>query len=207
MDIQYKPSELEGVQRSRNSFSGNILPEPDFDEAMFITLVIEKGIQHKGKYAETLNEYAAAFSHTKDNMTVVRAERIIRDLFRERTGLWMKEMLEGFTHRENNLTNEQKNIAYPYASEIASMIENGNKISYNRAVSHQARQCALELNITDAGAKRLMAEQFEEVQGISLHQWGRELDEKFYKPQIEAEKARSAEVRAAKQARGMSYTR
>lgn len=204
MDIQYHPNEVERVQTARESYSGRPMSQPDFDEAMMITLVIERRIQATGRFAETLSEYSAAFAHTKKNMSVVNAEKTIRDLFKERTGLTMNELRESFQRREETLTDEQKNAAFPYAKEIGPMIEKGKKISFHRAFAHQAKECATELNITDLGAKRIMSAQFEAVTGDKLYEWGKDHEERFYRPQIEAEKQARA---TAKQQRGQAYSR
>ena len=137
----------------------------------------------------------------------MNAEKIIRDLFKERTGLSMNELRESFQQREENLTQEQRQAAFPYAKEVGSMIENGNKISFRRAFSHQAKDYTTKLNITDLGAKRIMSEQFEAVQSEKLYDWGKAKEKQFYRPQIEAEKANRAEMKSAKQQRGMAYSR
>ncbi|MCP4099366.1 MAG: hypothetical protein GY748_24350 [Planctomycetaceae bacterium] len=188
MDILYDPKETERVSSARDSYSGRLLSDPDFDEAMMITCIMEKEIQKTARFAEKVIEYAAAYAHTRKNLSVVKAEKIIRDLFKERTGMSMNEMKEIFVQREEGLTDIQKRAAFPYASEIGPMIEKGDKISFHRAFSHQAKNCAMELNITDLGAKRIMSEQFEAVKGEKLYDWGKDQETRFYKPQIEAEK-------------------
>ena len=67
--------------------------------------------------------------------------------------MWMNDMRKIFEQREEGLSDTQKRAAFPYAQEIGAMIEKGNKISFHRAFSHQAKTCAMELNITDLGAK------------------------------------------------------
>ena len=188
MDIQYDPKEMGRVSSARESFSGRLLSDPDFDEAMLITCIMEKEIQKTGRFDEKLNEYSAAYAHTRKNLSTVKAEKIIRDLFKERTGMWMNDVRKVFVQREDSLTETQKRAAFPYASEIGPMIEKGNKISFHRAFSHQAKSCAMELNITDLGAKRIMSAQFEAVKGEKLYDWGKDHETRFYKPQIEAEK-------------------
>ena len=168
------------------------------------TGIIEKNIQATGKFKEVLNEYSAAFAHTKQNMSVVQAEKIIRDLFKERVGLSMNELRESFQRREENLTDEQKKASFPYAKEVGTMIEQGDKISFSRAFAHQAKDYATKLNITDLGAKRIMSEQFEAVTGDKLYDWGKKQETKFYRPQIEAEKQARA---SQKQQRGHAYSR
>ena len=188
MDILYDPKEMQRVSSARESYSGRLMSDPDFDEAMLITCIMEKEIQKTGQFAEKLNEYSAAYAHTRKNLSVIKAEKIIRDLFKERTGMWMNDMREVFVKREENLTDIQKRAAFPYAQEIGAMIEKGDKISFHRAFSHQAKSCATELNITDLGAKRIMSAQFEAVKGEKLYDWGKDHETRFYKPQIEAEK-------------------
>ena len=204
MDIMYTPKEMKRVSQSRDSFSGRLLSDPHYDEAMMITGIIEKEIQSTGRFKEVLNEYSAAYAHTKKNLSVVNAEKIMRDLFKERTGLSMNEMRESFVQREESLSQQQRTAAFPYAKEVGSMIEQGNKISFHRAFSHQAKQYATELNITDLGAKRIMSQQFEAVQGEKLYDWGKAKEKEFYRPQIEKEKQARA---SAKQERGMAYSR
>lgn len=188
MDILYTPKEAERAATSRDSFSGRLLSDPHYDEAMMITGIIEKAIQATGKFKKILNAYATAYAETKDKLDVVRSEKIIRDLFKERTGMSMNEMRKLYVQREDNLTDVQRRSAYPYAEQIGPMIENGNKMTSHRATSHQAKSLAVELSITDLGAKRLMSEQFEIVTGKKLYDWGKEQQDLYCKPQIEAEK-------------------
>lgn len=208
MDIMYSPKEMERVATSRDSFSGRLLSDPHYDEAMMITGIVEKEIQSTGRFKEVLTEYSAAYAHTKKNLSVINSEKILRDLFKERTGMTMNEMRETFVQREETLTETQKRTAFPYAEAVGTMIENGNKVSFHRAFSHQAKQCAVELNITDLGAKRLMSQQFEAVNGEKFYDWGKEQEKTFYRPQIEAEKQRSAIARSqSKQSPKAHYSR
>lgn len=212
MDIMYNPQEMKNVQNARDSYSGRLLSDPHFNEAMMITGIVEKEIQATGRFKEVLNEYSAAYAHTKKNLSVVNAEKIIRDLFKERTGFSMNELRETFVHREESLSGQQKQSAFAYAADVGSMIEHGDKISFHRAYSAQATSLASELNITDLGAKRLMSEQFQAVQGEKLYDWGKAKEQEFYRPQIEAEKAHRAETRSAKtlaqnQSRAHVYSR
>jgi hypothetical protein len=207
MDVMYTPKEMKGVQSARDSYSGRLLSDPHFDEAMMITGIVEKGIQATGRFKEVLNGYSNSFANPKKNLSAVNAEKIIRDLFKERTGLSMNEMRESFVQREENLTEEQRKAAFPYAAEIGPMIKDGKKVSFNRAFSHQAKEYATKLNITDLGAKRIMSEQFEAVNGEKLYDWGKAQEKEYYRPQIEAERAERLQSQSAKQQKGMSYSR
>jgi len=128
----------------------------------------------------------------------LKAETIIRDLFKARTGRTMNELRETLVEREEKLTDGQKRAAYDYASGVGEMIEKGNKISFHRAFTHQAQALASELGITDAGAKRLMKEEFSAASGKDLYEHGKAVEEQFYRPQIEAEKQK-AETRGSTQ--------
>jgi hypothetical protein len=59
-----------------------------------------------------------------------------------------------------------------------------------------------ELGITDVAAYSIMTEQFEAVEGQSFRDWGKELDEQFYRPQIVAEKAEREANQSKTQTKG-----
>lgn len=192
MNYLLDPKEQQRVAEARESFSGRLLTDAQFDEAIAVTGVIEREIRKSGAFKEKLGDYAYAFSRS-EKMDAAKAETVLRDLFKARTGQSMNQMREAFAEREEKLTATQKKPAYDYAIAVGDMIEKGNKISFNRAFAHQGQEMANELGITDAGAKRLMKEAFTDARGGDLYDWGKELEEKFYRPQIEAERQRSEE--------------
>ncbi len=190
MNYIYDPKEQQRVVDARESFSGRLLSNPQFDEAMAITGIIEREILKSGAFKEKLGDYAYAFART-ENFDALKAETIIRDLFKARTGKTMNEMREALVEREEKLTDHQKRAAFDFAKGVGEMIENGNKISFNRAFTHQAQALATELGITDVGAKRLMKDAFSAASGKDLYEHGKALEEQFYRPQIEAEKQKA----------------
>lgn len=206
MQIMYDPKEMERVKSARESFSGRLLSDPQFDEAMTITGIIEKEIQKTGRFKEKLGDYAFAFART-EKFETHKAEVAIRDLFKERTGMSMNEMRELLVKREETLSETQKRSAFTAALQVGKMIEEGDKISFHRAFSHEARTLGSDLNITDLGAKRLMGEQFEAVNGEKFYDWGKEQEKKFYTPQIEAEKQARKAGQSQQQTRGYARTR
>lgn len=187
MNLFYDPKEQERVKEARESFSGRLLSDAQFEEAMSVTGIVEREILKSGSFKEKLGDYAYAFART-ENFDAAKAETVLRDLFRARTGKTMNQMREELVEREEKLSAAQKKVAYDFALAVGDMIETGTKISFQRAYSHQAQELARELNITDSGAKRLMREEFKAVEGSELYDWGKNLEEKFYRPQIEAEK-------------------
>jgi hypothetical protein len=188
MEYMYEPKEMNRVLEARESFSGRLLSDAQFDEAMAITGIVEREIRKSGAFKEKLGDYAYAFSRT-EKFDPLKAETILRDLFKARTGQTMNQMREGFAERESKLTRAQTGQAYDHAIAVGKMIEEGNKISFHRAFNHQATQLAGQLGITDAGAKRLMKEEFKTAEAdLDFYEWGKDIEERFYKPQIEREK-------------------
>lgn len=192
MNYNYDQKEAERVADARESFSGRLLTDAQFDESMAITGIIEREIRKSGSFKEKLGDYAYAFSRT-ENFDAGKAETVIRDLFKARTGQSMNQMREDLAAREDRLTDKQKSAAFDYAIAVGTMIETGEKMSFNRAFAHQGQVLAEELGITDVGAKRLMKDEFKAAQGTEFYDWGKDLEDKYYRPQIEAEKDRSAD--------------
>jgi hypothetical protein len=192
MNNFYTPQENERVLAARESFSGRLLTDRQFDDAMTITGIIEREIRTSGTFKDKLGDYAYAFARS-EKFDAVKSESILRDLFKERTGQTMNQMREDLAKREENVTDDHRAMAYSQACGIGELMENGVKMSFHRAYAHQAQQYAEEIGVTDACAKRLMRDEFASVEGVELSTWGKELDEQFYRPQIEAAKAEKSE--------------
>ena len=79
------PNARPGLDVARESFSGRLLTNAQFEEAMAITGIIRREIQNSGSFKEKLGDYAHAFART-EKFDVMKAETIIRDLFKARTG-------------------------------------------------------------------------------------------------------------------------
>lgn len=200
MNYFYDPKEQGRLLAARESFSGRLLTDAQFDEAMAVTGIVEREIQKSGAFKEKLGDYAYAFART-EQFDVMKAESILRDLFKARTGQSMNDMRKELAEREEKLPQEKKGLALQYAEAVGTMIREGDKINFNRAYAHQAQGLASELQITDAGAKRLMKESFAAMDGLDLYEWGKELEGQFYKPQIEAEKEARERSRTQEQDR------
>lgn len=196
MNNFYTPKENERVANARESFSGRLLTDRQFDDAMSITGIVEREIKTSGAFKDKLGDYAYSFARS-EKFDAMKAETILRDLFKERTGQTMNQMREALVKREETITDEHRAQAYAYACGIGDLMENGVKMSFHRAQAHQAQQFAEEVGVTDACAKRLMREEFTAAENVDLNAWGKELDEQFYRPQIEAEKAERGERETA----------
>lgn len=178
----------QGEAAARESFSGRLLTDRQFDDALSITGIIEREIRSSGAFKDKLGDYSYAFARS-EKFDAMKAETILRDIFKERTGRTMNQYREELAKREETLTDDHRALAYARACDIGDMMEKGVKMSFHRAYAHQAQQLAEEIGITDACAKRLMREEFSAAENADLTDWGKELDEQYYRPQIEAEKA------------------
>jgi hypothetical protein len=192
MNLLYDTKEQDRVAEARESFSGRLLSDAQFEEAMAVTGIVEREIRKSGSFKEKLGDYAYAFART-ENFDAGKAETVLRDLFRARTDQTMNQMREELAEREAKLGEPARKSAYDFALAVGDMIEKGEKISFNRAFAHLGQELAGQLGITDAGAKRLMREEFKAAEGSELYDWGKELEEKFYRPQIDAERQQSEE--------------
>lgn len=205
MNYLYHPEEHERVAQARESFSGRLLTDAQFDEAISITGIIEREIRKNGAFKEKLADYSYAFSRT-EHFDSAKAETIIRDLFKARTGKTMNQMREELMGREEKLTPAQMKLGHEAALAVGDLIENGVKMSFHRAFAHQGQVLAQELGVTDAGAKRVMKERFQEAEKADFYEWGKDLEERFYRPQIEAER-QQVEDRREQSGSSRSHTR
>ncbi len=187
MNNYYNPQEAGRIAAARESYSGRMLTNAQFEDAMAITGVLEREIQKTGKFKEKLGDYAYAMARN-ESFDAVKAETILRDLYKARTGQTMNQHREALIEREKNLTDQEKEQAGPKAYEIGDLIKNSKTMPFHRAYDHQAGELASELGITDAGAKILMQEAFRAAEGRELYEWGKELEAQYVRPQQEAEK-------------------
>jgi len=187
--------------QARESFSGRLLTDTQFSEAIAITGILEREIKKSGTFKEKLGDYAHAFART-EKFDAMKAETTLRDLFRERTGQTMNEMREQFMEREKNLDTVDPALVKDMTRDIGPMIKDGDKMSFHRAYDSKAGELAGELGITNNGAKKLMTETFRQEAGSELYDWGKGLEEKYYRPQIEAEKQQRELARESAQEYG-----
>ncbi|MEL6502835.1 MAG: hypothetical protein AAFQ10_00135 [Pseudomonadota bacterium] len=205
MNHHYNPDEADRVAQARESFSGRLLTDSQFDEAMSITGIIEAEIRKSGVFRDKLSDYAHAFART-ERFDAMRAESTLRDLFKARTGQTMNALREDLLDRESALDGAETEQAKAVTREIGTLIKDGDKMPFHRAYEYQAGVLAEDLGITNAGAKRIMTEVFREEAGSELYDWGKDLEEKHYRPQIEAEK-QEREERAQSRSSSRSSSR
>jgi hypothetical protein len=190
--------ETERIAIARESFSGRLLSDAQFEEAIAITRIIEREIDKAGTFKDKLGDYAYAYARSQ-KMDAQRAENILRDLYKERTGQTMNQTRERLMKREEALTDEERAIGYEHAVRIGERVEHGDKIAFSRAYAAEAGTMANNLGITHTAARRIMADEFEAAENVKLRDWGKELDAQHFQPQIEAEKEERARNRGASQ--------
>jgi hypothetical protein len=183
------PTSSEDRQKAtRESFSGRMLTNRLYADFEAVTKIIERGIHESGTFVDQLGDYSYAIARSQ-RFDAAKAETILRDLFRERTGQTMNQLREQLVQREENLTPTEKSRGLIYGAEIADILERGNKLTFNRVLAEQAERFGDELGITHAKARSIMAEAYEAVEDGSFYDWGKELDKRFFQAQVDAEKA------------------
>lgn len=228
MNFHYESKEVDGITQARQSFSGRLLSDAQFEEAVAVTGILERQIKSSGSFKEKLTDYSYAMARS-ERKDAIKIESRVRDIFKARTGFTMNEMREGLLQRERELfgtpaqqpalsndftaaeavpgavSDEQKARAYKAANDVGQMVSEGTLLTFNRAVSYEAAILATELNITDAGAKRFMKDAFMETENRDFWEWGKELDNEYFQPQVEADKQQRQEERS--QGRARQYSR
>lgn len=196
MQYLFDPKEMERVSAARESFSGRMLTNHQYHDIVAIVGILKREILKGGAFKEKLGDFSYAFART-EKMDIGRTEIILRDHFKEITGQTMNQLREELLANEEKLverrTDQQRQAIYDRALAAGDMIEKGDKISLHRAFAHHGEELGRELGITDAAAKRLMKEEFKAAEGSELYDWLKDREDRFFRPQIEAEKQRAEE--------------
>ena len=203
MQYIFDEAENQRIPEARESFSGRMMTNGQFGDAIAIVGIVKREIMKSGTFTEKLGDYAYAFART-ERFDVAKSETVIRDLFKCVTGMTMNQMRENLLERESKLTPAQTRCAHDFALATGKMIEEGDKITFNRAYAYQGQALANELGVTEACAKRLIKEEFAAAENLDFYEYGKDLEERFYRPQIEAERQHSE---GRSQQNGSSRTR
>lgn len=87
---------------------------------------------------------------------------------------------------------------------VEPLIRDGETMPFYRAYDHVGGALAEKLAITEAGAKKLLADTYREAEGRELYEAGKALEERFHRPRREAEIAQSRARRESGQQRQRS---
>lgn len=195
MDYVYQTDEAVRVAEARASYAGRLLTDRQFNDFMSITGIVERRIQETGSFRECMKDYASAAART-ERFDAAKADGIIRDLFKARTGITMNEMRTQLLEREEQLLSPENEKAqdileqaYESAIQAGQAVEHGNMLTFFRALNFEAVNLANSLEITHVGAKKLIETSFQKTENRPLREWGEELNRNYYRPQIEAQKS------------------
>jgi len=177
----------QNVPRVRECFAARLLTDDQFEDAVAITKIIEREINKTGQFREKLGDYAYAYGR-KEHFDAVKSEMILRDIFKERVGMSMNAVREQLVKHEDTYTDADQQRTRQIPSEIESLMKQGSKITFNRALAQKSGELGSELGVTDIRAKTLIRDEFEQNQKSKFYDWGHSLDEKYYRTQIQAEK-------------------
>lgn len=165
--------------------SGYQLTQSQHDESMMIAGIIAREIKHSGRFKDKLADYSNAFARNQ-KFDVMRAETIIRDQFKSLHGQSMNETRTALMDREAKLDANDRVRAVCSAREMGTLIRSGETMPFFRAYDEQAAQLAKSLEITEAGAKTLMKDAFQEQHGENLYQWAKAIEKEHHLPRREA---------------------
>lgn len=181
-------NETETRHEARNSFTGKSLTEAQFDEAWLLAGVLERNIRKSGSSNKKLTDYAHDFARD-ERFDQMRAETIIRDLFKSRYNQTMNQMREQFAAREDAVRTQGQDDALQHAHTIPVMIQDGETMPFYQAFDRAALNMAQQHTITEIGAKSMMKEAFEKTEGRALYDVCKEVEQEFHMPKREAEQA------------------
>ncbi len=188
MNTIYEPLDTGAIANCRNTFNANYLTDPQFEMFVSFCTILNREIHKSGSFIEMLENLKFVASKAERFISADKAEAVMRDLFKGVFATTMNDLREALSKNLDELTDEQRSLAYEFAKTTLTMVETGNKMPFHRAYAHQAAIMATELSITDYAAKQLMSEQFEAQETHEFYDAGKEIEDKFYRPQIEAEK-------------------
>jgi len=188
MNTIFEPIDHGVIAKTRESFSARLLTDPQFEEFASICGILNREIHRSGSFIEKLETYAFSVSRTEKGINANKADTILRDIYKGLFGQSMDQLRKQLLKAEEELDEERSAIALDFAYATLQQVEDGDKIPFYRAYAEQAARMGTELGITDVFAKKLMSEQFEAAEARPFYEEGKQFEDKFYRPQIEAEK-------------------
>ncbi len=213
MDNDLMADDAKAIAKARNSFAGNLQTDRLFDDFIAVTGMLRRRIEEGGTFIDPLNDLSNAIARNERHINPAKSDTIIRDLFKARFGMTMNKMREDLIAREQALFDRQDNPAtaerqkaYQAAVSAGELVQHGTKMTFNRAFASEAAPLAKELGITHIAAKKFIAQSFQEVESRDFFEWGKALDEKYYRPQIEAEKRQRTASRSQAHSQLPSYS-
>lgn len=188
MNTIFEPIDQGVVAETREIYSARLLTDPQFEELVSICAILNREIHRSGSFIEKLETYAFTISRTEKGINAARADTILRDLFKGLFSQTMDQLRKSLAKTEEELGEDAIALGHEFALATLKMIEEGDMMPFHRAYAHQATLMAIELAITDVAAKRIMSEEFEAKEAREFYEEGKQYEDRFYQPQVEAAK-------------------
>ena len=187
--------------KARQSYTGSRLADAQFDEAWNIAGILHREIHRSGSFIEKLTDYARTFAG-REKVDASREEMILRDIYSERFDQSLNKTREGLQERETALRAADSDQALHHARMVLTLIEDGPTMPFYRAYDISAVDMARQHGISEAGAKTLMKEAFEQSEQRPLYEVGKEAEAKYHHPVRDAERAARQADRQQRQRSG-----
>jgi len=195
MNDLHTPQAQARLLEARQSYTGKTLTDAQFEESSNLAGIMERSIRKSGSFNDKLKKYSKAFSDT-EKFDQMKGETIIRDIFTAQHGQTMNQMREEFAERASNLPENAKELALKHAKRIVPSIRDGKTMPFYQAFDQEGLELVKSLKVTETVAKNLMKSTFYEKEGRELYDAGKEAEETYYKPVVEAERAERQASRA-----------
>lgn len=170
----------------RQSDAGRKLTESQFEDTWSISGILERQINKHGVFREKLSDYAYALART-ERFDMVKAEEIIRDVFKERYGQTMNELREKLVTRASELDKAIGDSPLRHAHSVVERVTSEPTMPFYRVYDEEAITMASEHGITEASAKEMMKTAFAAHEGRELYDACKEVEEQRQRPAREAE--------------------
>jgi len=169
----------------RESFVGKSLTEAQCDIAMGVAGIIDRHIHKTGSFREPLTDYAHAFARS-EKFDAMKGETIIRDVYAAQYGRTMNTTREALLETEKKLPEQSREQALQSARQTLEAIYKGETEPFYKAYDREGTDLSRSLSITESAAKNLMTESYRAVEGRELYETGKELEEKYHRPKVDA---------------------
>lgn len=190
---------------ARESFWGKSMTETQLKEAVAIADIIHGEILRSGSFKDKLTDYAHAFAR-EERFDAIRGEQIIRDIYSAVQGRTMWQTLEGLNAAKETLPDHARTRALDCAEGIEPAIQDGATMPFYQAYDRAAVSLSTEFGITQGAAKTLMKDTFKDRYASDLVKHGKDIEEAYHKPVLEAEIAARKAEKLQTQSHSRSYS-
>ncbi|MEL7174139.1 MAG: hypothetical protein AAFN05_14385 [Pseudomonadota bacterium] len=187
---------------ARNSAVGRTLTEAQFAEAWAIAGIMDDTIRATGTFRDKLTDMAHAYSRTQ-KFDTMKGEIILRGLYEARFGRSLNDYREQLKEREDGIDGSYAQTELEAARKVVSMIDGDDATPFYLAHDRQSARLADTLDITQAAAKRRMAEAYRSAEGRELYEDGKAAEVRSYKPEERAPANSRTEGRARRRSRAV----